>query len=70
MCLYFQLGENSTCYEELPLTIDIPENVRAECTGREIVILNSTECDGDKEGNEGSILVTENNIVKQNIFKH
>lgn len=47
----FKTGDNSTCYDELPVTDELPGNLRNECRGREILILNSTECK-DNDGEE------------------
>lgn len=41
---FSKMDDNSRCYEELPVTDELPGNIRSECLGREILILQPTEC--------------------------
>jgi len=42
--LSLKISENSTCFEENPVTSEIPTEIRKHCDGREILILNPIEC--------------------------
>lgn len=50
--LLSQTGDNATCFDELPVTEDLPEIIRSQCLGREILILKPVDCDDDA-GEEG-----------------
>lgn len=48
MRFLLQIDNNSTCYTEVPVEEEIPENVLEFCRGRQILHLVPVECNGNK----------------------
>ncbi|XP_052774413.1 uncharacterized protein LOC128212996 [Mya arenaria] len=53
VCLIKEINDTSTCFNEKPLTFELPSSIWAHCEGREIRILEATECEDDLETEQG-----------------
>ncbi|WAR24193.1 hypothetical protein MAR_037862 [Mya arenaria] len=43
VCLIKEINDTSTCFNEKPLTFELPSSIWAHCEGREIRILEATD---------------------------
>jgi len=45
----FKISDNSTCYEETPVTSKIPDEIWDHCEGREVLVHSPIDCDEETE---------------------